>query len=254
MKQPSKPSAKRLPIVNSSEQTALPPKSTTPTTTENDYSWLTPDFYANAYREFIQLRWHFDPFPESAEPIIDPGTFNDLSPSAENRESNAARAFIRQIRAHKLEDFLRSLCNELNSYTGWLIDLAAWQVALKPFDGSKRYHLLQQFVSPLCTLILSFPYAFKSQMEYASCKIAGMLSAEAAAKQPKANRDYRSKHFRIAMSYLEGSDALVSLVEKINSRSFEKGTKEFRHHSVHRVPIQIEYGLAFDVIVSRKGT
>jgi len=205
---------------------------------EADYSWLTPEFYTEAYRRFANLRWSKNG-PELGIDIIDLDKASlELPESTSNFLLGSAMPLI--------DGTYSRLLGDINGLLDDLYWISTWEKVLEEYeDFDQRGHLIGEFIEHRAIAVLGAPYSLKYNLIFSAVKIGIILARGAKGKIPK-DREINIKHLENWIGDWDQYDKLLNLMRKVDDKSYRELTKNFRNRFVHNTPMHIEVGIIPD--------
>lgn len=148
-------------------------------------------------------------------------------------------------------DFTRELVNCFNQFAYWLARVAIWEKVLTEYSEDDADALRYEFTKLQLDHCLHFPYQFKSKIVFCAtqlCYTRGiaqkLISREEIVQDDKIDLRALSK---VATRWPSG-EALVSSLQKVDSKEYREQTRYYRNKSQHRHSPRLDFGHITDIV------
>jgi hypothetical protein len=148
---------------------------------------------------------------------------------------------------YMFEEFSREIANSINDITNYTHWLKAWGVTLSSMANEDKFDVKHEFVDPLATVALTLPYVIRSRFIFAVAHLCHQANRSRDGIEwkddlPLDDEIYFDAADRYGANWKRYS-ALKVRIEKINDKSYQTKTHNFRHVYNHRFSPQVVLGL-----------
>lgn len=189
----------------------------------------------DTYRKFIEKREEVDSTMEIA-----PYNWFEFPESI----SSEWLAYSQMLNEHA-----RELSNSLNELNRYVENLKAWCEILDDMgdDDQKKYQVIFEFVSPIATLAINFPYVIRSRFFYSIahlCHQANRLKQTSWSDDlPTDTNIYQEHTDDVGRHWGRKYSKLKLALEKVCNKTYQDETLNFRNKYNHRYSPRIEIGI-----------
>jgi hypothetical protein len=147
-----------------------------------------------------------------------------------------------------LEDYACELANVINQFVNDIENLCAWEKVLSEYGEEERFYLVYEFIEPLCTMCLNFPYVIRSRFIFSATHLSHQANMALLGKHwkddlPKDN----SINFKTMDKYAvhwKSYEGLKASMEGLSDEKYQTEVNQYRNKYHHRYPCHIECGLS----------
>jgi hypothetical protein len=144
-------------------------------------------------------------------------------------------------------EFSREIANAINQFVNYVHCLKAWAIAIEPLNTKQKLEVVIEFVEPIATLALNFPYAIRSRFIFAVAQLAHQANRaiEGAAWKDDLRLDDKI-NFQDSDLHAGRWPAYQNLkqcLETISASDYRDATAHFRNEYNHRFPTGIVVGI-----------
>jgi len=156
------------------------------------------------------------------------------------------------VYSQMLDDFRVGIPNSINEFGNLIFKLLVWRDVFKTIDLiDHKYVVLSEFINPIATQALCYPYALKSRIEYAIAHLSNQANwfrsditiKDDLPKDRKINTVIVNKY----AAHWECFEDLKIALSKTNIQ-FDIETKDYRNKYTHRYSLPIEIGLGESIL------
>jgi len=146
-----------------------------------------------------------------------------------------------------LKEHSSELSNSINELQRYIASLMAWEKVLSSLEGEEKFYAISEFVTPIATLAITFPYVIRSRFIYSVAHLSHQANKVELKKSwnddlpidTEIQFEQADKYGKLWKPY---SKLKLSL-EKIAGKSYSLSMYDFRNSYNHRYSPRIELGI-----------